>query len=85
MSCTLSGPVTVLGGLRLWAEATYTVDYWGECHSGVSGLYWLKRNGTRGKEVSQKFIDGLEKRQRWWEDDVCLELSEEAAYRASEE
>lgn len=84
MSCTLSGPVTVLGGLRLWAECSFTRDSWGESYSGVNGLYWLKRDGTKGKEVSQKFLDSLSKRQRWWEDDVCLSISEDAAFKASQ-
>lgn len=71
----------MLGGLPLWAECSFTRDYWGEDDCSVDSLCWLKRDGTKGKEVSQKIIDRLDKT-IGWEADVCLLVSEQAAYEA---
>lgn len=71
----------MLGGLPLWAECSFTCDYWGEHDCSVDALYWMNRDGSKGKQVSQKIIDRLEK-DPCWESDVCLLVSEQAAYEA---
>lgn len=72
----------MLGGLPLWAECSFSRgDGWGDDDCSVDALYWLKRDGTKGKEVSQKIIDRLDK-DPCWESDVCLLVSEQAAYEA---
>lgn len=75
------GPATILGGLPVWAEVWYTRgDGWttdDDC--GVSHIFWLKRDGTKGKEVSQKIYDRLDKID-YWESDVCDKVFEHLAY-----
>lgn len=54
-------PVTILGGLPVWAEVFFGVhdygpdgkDYWAE----VDNLFWLKHDGTKGKQVPQSLFD----------------------------
>lgn len=59
-------PVTVLGGLPVIADVWFSgPDYDGEYDAGVDGLYWRKADGTKGKELSQKVIDRIDKEQYW--------------------
>lgn len=59
-------PVTVLGGLPVIADVWFSgPDYWGEYDAGVDGLYWQKRDGSRGKELSTKVMERIEKEQYW--------------------
>lgn len=69
---TLRGPATILGGLPVFAVCWYTRgDGWStDDDCGVEALYWLRRDGTPGKELPQKIIDRLEK-VPFWEADVC--------------
>jgi hypothetical protein len=54
-------PVTIRGGLPVIAEVWYSgPDYQGEYDAGVDALYWRKRDGSPGKQLSNKIIDGLE-------------------------
>lgn len=58
-------PVTIKGGLPVIAEVWFSgPDYHGEYDAGVDALYWRKRDGTPGKELSQHIIDGLDD---YWE------------------
>jgi len=60
-------PVTILGGLPVLADCVWTKDYWGEFEAHVEALYWMKRGGTQGKEISQSMFDRLKD---CWESDV---------------
>lgn len=75
-------PVTVLGGLPLIAEVWFTRgDGWcTDDDAGVDALYWRKRDGSKGKEVSQKIYDRLEKADTYWEASVTEQVSEHLAY-----
>lgn len=73
---------TILGGLPVWAECSWWQDYYGECDGEVSGLFWLKRDGTKGTPLSQKIMDRLEKTNPYWQADVLENVSEQLAYEA---
>lgn len=76
-------PVTVCGGLPLIADVWFSgPDYFGEYDSEVTALYWMKRNGERGKQVSERFMESLEKRNPYWQGDVTEQVSD---YYASQE
>lgn len=73
--------VSVLGGLPVIADVWFSgPDYFGEYDAGVNALYWAKRDGTKGKEVSQKIYDKLDKRDPYWQADVTERASEALAY-----
>ena len=73
--------VSVLGGLPVIADVWFSgPDYFGEYDAGVNALYWAKRDGTKGKEVSQKIYDKLDKRDPYWQADVTERVSEALAY-----
>lgn len=73
--------VSVLGGLPVIADVWFSgPDYFGEYDAGVNALYWAKRDGTKGKEVSQKIYDNLDKRDPYWQADVTERVSEALAY-----
>lgn len=59
-------PVTVIGGLPVIAEVWFSgPDYKGEYDAGVDQLYWQKHNGSKGKPLSQKVMDRIQKEQYW--------------------
>ena len=78
----LEAPATILGGLPVWAECWVTQgDGWTtDDDAGVDTLYWLKRDGTKGKPVSQKVYDKLEKGSDYWECDVCDQVFDYLAH-----
>jgi hypothetical protein len=77
--------VSVLGGLPVIADVWFSgPDYYGEYDAGVNALYWEKRDGTKGKEVSQKIYDKLDKRDPYWHADVTEQVSEALAYESWE-
>lgn len=75
------GPATVLGGLPVWAEVWFSRgDGWTtDDDAGVDQLYWLKRDGTKGKPLSQKIMDRIEK-EDYWECDVIDKVSDYLAH-----
>jgi hypothetical protein len=75
------GPCTVLGGLPLIAEVWFTRgDGWTiDDDAGVDALYWQKRDGTKGKEVSQKIYDRLDEI-NYWECEVIEQVSDHLAH-----
>jgi len=76
-----AGPCTVLGGLSLWAECWASgPDYYGEYDAGVDTLYWVKRDGTKGKEISQKMYDKIEKWDEYWQALVTEQVSDYLSY-----
>lgn len=78
----VEGPCTVLGGLPLIAEVTFTRgDGWmTDDDAEVDALYWVKADGTKGKPVSQAFYDRLEKRDEWWQAGVIEQVCDHIAY-----
>ncbi len=56
------GPASVLGGLPVWAEVYCS----GEDDAEVEGLYWLKRDGSKGAPFSQKMWDRVQKHDPYW-------------------
>lgn len=60
-----SGVGTILGGLPVWADIASGKDPdgpWGpgEYWSEVQTLYWVKRDGSKGKELPQHIVDRAE-------------------------
>jgi len=84
MSC--EGPTVILGGLPVWAEVWYTRgDGWmTDDDAGVTALYWLKRDGTKGKEVSEAIYERCRK-DAYWECDVCDRVFDYIAHKDWEE
>lgn len=80
------GPATILGGLPVWAEVWFSRgDGWmTDDDAGVDSLHWLKRDGTKGAEVSQKVYDRVEAKDPYWECDVTQAVSEHLAYEQYE-
>jgi hypothetical protein len=50
-------PVSVLGGLPLIAEVSWSTDYFtGECDSSVDCLYWQKRDALYTKKAEARCL-----------------------------
>lgn len=79
----VQAPVTILGGLPVIAEVWFSRgDGWmTDDDAGVDALFWCKRDGTPGKEVSQKIYDRLDKSDDYWQVGVTEQASEYLAYR----
>lgn len=56
-------PATILGGLPIIVQMSFSRgDGWTtDDDFEVVGIFWIKRDGTRGKPVSQKIWDRAEK------------------------
>jgi len=52
--------------------------------SGVDGIFWQKRNGNKGKEVSKAVYNRLDKID-YWQSYVIEQASDYLAYRDYEE
>lgn len=78
------GPCTILGGLPVIAEVWFTRgDGWmTDDDAGVDALFWQKRDGSKGKEVSQKIYDRLEKSDPYWQCGVTEQVFDYLAYTA---
>jgi hypothetical protein len=73
----LSGPATILGGLPVIADVSFTRDYYGECDADVECLYWMKRDGSKGKPIPEHMYDRLPD---YWQADVIESVSEHLAH-----
>ncbi|WP_037500567.1 hypothetical protein [Sphingomonas jaspsi] len=64
-----SGPATILGGLPVIADVWFTRgDGWStDDDAGVDTLYWMKRDGSKGKPLPEHMYDRLEKSDPYWE------------------
>ena len=68
---------TILGGLPVVAEVWFSgPDHNGEYDSGVDGLYWRRKDGSRGKPVTQKVMDRLEKYDSCWQAGVTEQAND---------
>jgi hypothetical protein len=56
-----SGPGTILGGLPIIADAAFGQDWDGEYWSEVEHIYWMKKDGSAGKEIPAHIRDRAEK------------------------
>lgn len=57
---------TILGGLPVIADVAFGKDPdgpwgWGEYWSEVTALYWMKKDGSKGKPIPQHLFDRAEK------------------------
>ena len=78
MSCfKIEGPSTILGGLPVWAEFTYTRGDWGftDDDFDLDALYWLKRDGTKGNPLPEHMYDRAEKHDEYFSD--CFQQLED--------
>jgi hypothetical protein len=77
----LEGAAQILGGLpvfaRCWFSRGHGLD---DDDCGVDSMHWLKRDGTAGAELPQSVIDRLDKKQPYWEADVCEQVVESYHY-----
>ncbi len=76
------GPATILGGLPVIAEVWFTRgDGWAtDDDAGVTALYWVKKDGTKGKEVPESIYERCAKADDYWECDVIDAVSDHIAY-----
>ena len=75
---------TILGGLPVIADISfgydaYSTEYWAE----VDAIYWRKRDGAAGKEISQHLRDKAERYDPYFSD-LVERANEQLAYEASE-
>lgn len=77
------GPATVLGGLPVIAEITFTRgDGWTtDDDAEVDCLYWQKRDGSKGEPLSEKIMARIEKEDYW----ECAVIESVSDYLAHEQ
>jgi|LakMenEpi03Aug12_release.lakeMendotaPanAssembly.Ray.scaffolds.fasta_scaffold559643_2 hypothetical protein len=71
------GEATVFGGLRVWAQIYYEKgDGWmTDDDAHVEEIYWLKRNGQKGKPFSKKLWERLDRdKNNYWQADVIEQV-----------
>lgn len=70
-------PVTILGGLPVLADVWFSSGggWQSDGDAGVDALYWRKRDGTKGAEVSTKIYDRLDK-EPYWQADVTEQAND---------
>lgn len=73
-----------MGGLPVIAEVWFTRgDGWmTDDDAGVDALYWIKRDGTKGKRLSDALMEKIARKDPWWEVDVTEAVSEQLAHEA---
>jgi hypothetical protein len=76
------GQATVFGGLPVWAEVEYENGdgLWESDFAIVDEVYWLKRNGQKGKPFSKKLWERLDK-DKDWQTYVIEQVFDDIAYR----
>lgn len=69
---------TVLGGLPVVAEVWFSRgDGWmTDDDAGVDALYWRKRDGSKGAELSQKIMDRIEAADSYWQCEVTEQAND---------
>lgn len=68
---------SILGGLPVVAEVWFSgPDYNGEYDSGCDALYWRKRDGSKGKEVSAAVMDRLERYDSCWQASITEQAND---------
>lgn len=75
----------ILGGLPIIAEISFGYDSWNMEHwAEVEGIFWCKRDGTKGKEISQALRDRAEKYDPYFSN-LIEHVNEELAWEKEEE
>lgn len=70
-------PVSILGGLPVIADVWFSgPDYFGEYDCGVNAVYWQRKDGSQGREVSQSVYDRCDKYESYWRDYVTEQASD---------
>ncbi len=77
-----TGQGTILGGLPVIADVDWGTDYWGEGYAEIEAIYWMKRDGSKGKPIPQSVFDRAEKYDNYFSS-LIEQLSENAAYEAA--
>lgn len=79
-------PATILGGLPVIAEVSFGKDsdtpsgpgdYWAE----VENIYWMKRDGSKGREIPKHLWDRAEKYDRYF-GSLTEQVSDHLAHEA---
>jgi len=78
-----TGRGTILGGLPVIADVDWGTDYWGEGYAEIGAIYWMKRDGSKGKPIPQKVFDRAEVYDSCFSS-LVEQLSEQCAYEAAE-
>jgi len=76
---------SILGGLPIIAEVAFGYDSWNMEHwAEVEGIFWRKRDGTKGKAISQALRDRAEKYDPYFSN-LIEYINEEMAYEKESE
>lgn len=81
MRCSVpSGPASILGGLPVIADVTFSRgDGWvTDDTADVDCLYWMKRDGSKGKPIPEHMYDRLPD---YWECDVIEAVTDHLCYQ----
>lgn len=78
-----TGQGTILGGLPVIADVDWGTSWDGEGYAEISQIYWLKRNGTKGKPIPKKLFDRAELYDSYFSS-LIEQLSELCAYEQYE-
>ena len=75
-------PVTILGGLPVFAEVTFTRGdgYTTDDDAEVDQLYWRTHNNNMGNPLPQHIFDRMEKKDEYWQCDVIDQVCDWHAY-----
>lgn len=75
---------TILGGLPIIADVDWGTDYWGEGYAEIEAIYWMKKDGTKGKPIPQKVFDRAELYDSYFSS-LIEQLSDAAAHESDEQ
>ena len=79
-------PVSVKGGLPMIADVWFSgPDYFGEYNAGCDELYWQKKDGSKGKPISNKLMLDIEKKDPDYESYIIEQANDWLAYNARDE
>jgi hypothetical protein len=79
-------PVTVKGGLPMIADVWFSgPDYFGEYDSDVDDLYWQKKDGSKGKPISDKIMLDIQKKDPYYESYIIEQVNDWLGYNARDE
>lgn len=75
---------TILGGLPIIADVDWGTDYWGEGYAEIEAIYWMKKDGTKGKPIPPKVFDRAELYDSYFSS-LIEQLSRAAAHESDEQ
>lgn len=74
---------TILGGLPVIADISFGRSWEGEYWAEVDAIYWRKRDGTAGKEISLRLRDKAERYDPYF-GDLIERANESLAHEADD-